>query len=117
MTDSPIPAEWLDFNNETVDALLEDGSHPEKPHTIEFHIAGKKFPELEKAAVDLFKAGFEVTDAEELILDDGSVIFSFDAIREMTLDVEKINTDTSTILVICDKHGLFYDGWGTYFVE
>ena len=58
-----------------------------------------------------------MTDAEELVLDDGSVIFSFDAIREMTLDVEKINADTSAILVICDKHGLFYDGWGTYFVE
>ena len=37
-------------------------------------MAGKQFPELEKAAVDLFKAGFEVTDAEELVLDDGSVI-------------------------------------------
>lgn len=117
MTDSVIPAEWLDFNNETIAALLEDGSHPDKPHTIEFHIAGKKFPELEKAAVDLFKVNFEVTDAEELLLDDGSVIFSFDAIREMTLDVEKINADTATILAICDKHGLFYDGWGTYFVE
>ena len=54
MTDSPIPAEWLDFNNETVDALLEDGSHLKSP-TIEFHIAGA-FPELEKA-VDCSKPG------------------------------------------------------------
>ena len=117
MTNALIPAEWLDFNNETVNALLEDGSHPEKPHTIEFHVAGKTFPELEKAAVDLFKIGFEVTDAEELVLDDGSVIFSFDAIQEVTLNIEKINEYTGTILTVCAKHALFYDGWGTYFVE
>ena len=117
MTNASIPADWLEFNNETVNALLADGSHPEKPHTLEFHIAGKAFPALEKAAVDLFKAEFEVTDAEELVLDDGSVIFSFDAIREMALDVEKINQHTSTILAVCAKHDLFYDGWGTYFVE
>ncbi|MCY7294660.1 ribonuclease E inhibitor RraB [Alteromonas sp. a30] len=109
--------EWIAFNTETVEALLEDGSHPERPHMIEHHIAGKEFDNLEKAAVDLFKAGYEVTDAEELQLDDGSLIYSFDAIKEMPLQLDAINEDTKHLLTIADKHGLFYDGWGTYFVE
>lgn len=117
MTSSDQNSEWLQFNTETIDALLADGSHPERPHTIEYHIAGKTFANLEKAAVDIFKFGYEVTDAEELHLDDGSVIFSFDAIKEIPLDLEQINSDTEQLLAITKKHGLFYDGWGTYFVE
>lgn len=117
MTSDAPHSEWLQFNTETIDALLADGSNPELPHTIEYHIAGKKFANLEKAAVDIFKAGFEVTDAEELHLDDGSVIFSFDAIKEIPLNLEKINQDTEQLLAIAEKYGLFYDGWGTYFVE
>ncbi len=109
--------EWIAFNTETIEALLADGSNPEKPHTIEYHIAGKKFDNLEKAAVDIFKLGFEVTDAEELQLDDGSLIYSFDAIKEIQLDLEAINEDTQKLIEISEKHGLFYDGWGTYFVE
>lgn len=117
MANTEPQPDWPQFNSETIDALLADGSHPERPHTIEYHIAGRKFDDLEKAAVDLFKAGFEVSDAEELQLDDGSLIYSFDAIKEIPLDLEKINNDTNQLLTISDKYGLFYDGWGTYFVE
>ena len=70
---------------------------------------------LEKAAVDAFKAGFEVTDAEELMLDDGETIFCFDAVVERKLDIEKLNADADALLKIADKHDVTYDGWGTYF--
>lgn len=114
-TDNDI--DWQEFNSETVAALLEDGSNPDAPHTIEYHMAGANFDILEKAAVDAFKAGFEVTDAEELQLDDGGMVYSFDAIKEQKLDVEQINKDTDALLKIAAKHKIFYDGWGTYFVE
>ena len=109
--------DWYHFNQDTIDALLDDGSHSEKPHTIEHHFASKNFDLLEKAAVDAFKAGFEVTDAEEFVLDDGGTLFSFDAIIERPLDIEKINQDTDKLVSIAEKHRVFYDGWGTYFVE
>ncbi|MCC2617325.1 ribonuclease E inhibitor RraB [Aestuariibacter halophilus] len=109
--------EWYGFNLETVEALHSDGSNPEAAHTIEYHFAGQDFDLLEKAAVDAFKAGFEVTDAEELILDDGGTIFCFDAIAERKLDVSLINQDTDKLLAIANKHGVHYDGWGTYFIE
>ncbi|AEF01845.1 ribonuclease E inhibitor RraB [Alteromonas sp. K632G] len=108
--------EWYSFNEETIEALLEDGSQADAEYTIEHHFASNDFDKLEKAAVDTFKAGFEVTDAEELMLDDGGTIFCFDAIIERALDLAKLNADSDTLLKIADKQDVQYDGWGTYFM-
>ena len=117
MTENDTLQNWFAFNRETVAALLSDGSNPENLHTIEYHFASKQFQRLEKAAVDLFKTEFEVTDAEELQLDDGSIIYSFDATKDRLLDITKIDQDTEVLLSIAEKYGIVYDGWGTYFVE
>jgi len=108
--------EWYAFNQETIEALLEDGSQADAEYTIEHHFASNDFDKLEKAAVDSFKAGFEVTDAEELMLDDGGTVFCFDAIVERDLDQEILNKDIDTLLKIADKQDVQYDGWGTYFM-
>ncbi len=108
--------EWYEFNKETIEALIEDGSDMDLPHTIEHHVACSDFDALEKAAVDAFKAGFEVTDAEELILDDGDTVFCFDDIVEKKLDVEVFNADSDKLIAIADKNKVYYDGWGTYFI-
>jgi regulator of RNase E activity RraB len=107
---------WYEFNEETIQALKEDGSDVSKPHIIEHHFASKDFDVLEKAAVDVFKAGFEVTDAEELVLDDGGTVFCFDAVTEKKLDLTVFNKDTQALLSLADKHQVHYDGWGTYYV-
>lgn len=117
MIDEQEKLEWYDFNQETVDALIEDGSNAKVAHTIEYHFAHADFDILEKAAVDAFKAGFEVGDAEELMLDDGGTVFCFDAVVERMLEVDLINKDTDALLAIADKHNIHYDGWGTYFIE
>jgi regulator of RNase E activity RraB len=103
--------EWHEFNQETVDALIEDGSDASKAHTIEYHFASADFDVLEKAAVDAFKAGFEVGDAEELELEDGEEVV------ERMLDSTLINQDTDKLFAIAIKHNVDYDGWGTYFIE
>ncbi|MFC3094550.1 ribonuclease E inhibitor RraB [Alteromonas sediminis] len=108
--------EWYEFNNETVEALLADGSQEDATYTMEHHLASSNFELLEKAAVDAFKAGFEVTDAEELMLDDGGMVFCFDAIAERTLNLDTLKNDTDALLKIADKHKVHYDGWGTYFI-
>ncbi|MGS2720749.1 ribonuclease E inhibitor RraB [Paraglaciecola aestuariivivens] len=110
-------AEWYAFNQETVEALIADGSDATKAHTIEYHFASANFEALEKAAVDAFKAGFEVGDAEELELDDGGEVFCFDAVVERMLDTELINQDTEKLFAVAEKHQVHYDGWGTYFIE
>lgn len=108
--------EWYEFNQETIQALTEDGTDVSQEHTIEHHMASKDFDVLEKAAVDAFKAGFEVSDAEELVLDDGGTVFCFDAIVEKKLDINAFNKDIDTLLIIAAKHKVHYDGWGTYYV-
>lgn len=117
ITNEQEKQEWYDFNQETIEALAEDGSDMTQAHTIEYHFAGADFDILEKAAVDAFKAGFEVGDAEELMLDDGGTIFCFDATVERMLEATLINQDTDKLLAIADKHQVHYDGWGTYFIE
>lgn len=109
-------SQWYEFNAETIAALTDDGTDLSLPHTIEHHLASKNFDLLEKAAVDAFKAGFEVTDAEEMLLDDGGTVFCFDAVVEKKLDADVFNQDVDKLLVIADKHKVHYDGWGTYYM-
>ncbi len=109
--------EWREETTAIVNELLADGSNPDLEYEIEHHFACQDFDLLEKAAVDLFKAGFEVTDAEEMELDDGATIFCFDATTECKLDIETIVADIEKMLPILQKYGVDYDGWGTYFQE
>lgn len=108
--------QWHEFNQDTIEALTADGSDISQAHTIEHHLASGDFDALEKAAVDAFKAGFEVGDAEELMLDDGGTVFCFDAVVEKKLDLAVFNEDSDKLVAIAQKHKVHYDGWGTYFI-
>ncbi|AZG74732.1 ribonuclease E inhibitor RraB [Shewanella livingstonensis] len=103
-------------NLEIVDALLADGSEPDAEYTIEHHFSATNFDRLEKAAVDAFKLGFEVNDAEEMELEDGSVIFCFDAIAQHKLEVSLLDKACEQLIQVAGKQKVDYDGWGTYFV-
>ncbi|PJG58815.1 ribonuclease E inhibitor RraB [Aeromonas cavernicola] len=109
--------EWREETVAIVTELLADGSNPDAEYEIEHHFACQNFEQLEKAAVDLFKLGFEVSDAEEMELDDGAAIFCFDATTESKLDVDAIVADIEKMLPILAKYRVDYDGWGTYFQE
>lgn len=108
--------EQLAENRDIVQALLDDGSDPDAEYTIEHHFSSTNFDRLEKAAVDAFKFGFEVNDAEEMELEDGSVIFCFDAIAHHKLDVALLDKAAEQLLQLAAKQKVDYDGWGTYFV-
>ena len=109
--------EWREETVAIIQELLDDGSRPDTEYTIEHHFACRNFDRLEKLAVDLFKAGFEVTDAEELELEDGTIIFCCDASRDGSLEEERIVAEIESLLPLCEKYGVDYDGWGTYFEE
>jgi regulator of ribonuclease activity B len=106
---------WQEFTEETINALLEDGSDPDAEYTIEHHFYDQDFAKLEKLAVELFKLGYEVTDAEEVEFEDGDSAWVFDAIREQSLVTETIVADAIKLEALAKKHGVEYDGWGTYF--
>ncbi len=106
---------WQEFTEETVNALLEDGSDPDAEYTVEHHFYHADFAQLEKLAVEVFKLGFEVTDAEEVEFEDGGSAWVFDAIREQSLNATDITADAIKLDQLAQKFGIEYDGWGTYF--
>ena len=73
-----------------IEELLEDGSDPDALYTIEHHLSSDSFDALEKAAVDAFKLGYEVTDPEELELEDGTTVMCVDILSELALNPELI---------------------------
>lgn len=106
---------WKEFTEDTITALLDDGSDPDAEYTIEHHFYHEDFTKLEKLAVEVFKLGFEVTDAEEVEFEEGGSAWVFDAIREQSLDADQILADAIKLDLLAQKFEVDYDGWGTYF--
>ncbi len=102
---------------EIIEDLLSDGSDPAALYIIEHHIAHYDFDKLEKIAVEAFKAGYEVSEAEEFEDDNGREIFCFDIISEVALKAEIIDAQQNELLPLVAKFGGIYDGWGTYFED
>lgn len=100
-----------------IEELLEDGSDPEALYTIEHHLSSEKFDLLEQAAVEAFKLGYEVTDAEELEVEDGTLVMCCDVISEMALNAELIDSQVAQLVGLAEKCGVNYDGWGTYYED
>ncbi|WP_369742529.1 ribonuclease E inhibitor RraB [Pseudidiomarina sp. PP-1MA] len=107
--------ELLVQSDETVQALLADGAPQDQNFVIEHHLASADFTKLEKAAVELVKAGYHVDDADEFELEDDSRWYAFVAVSEVVLDAKILALQTKEVATIADLAGVDYDGWGTYF--
>ncbi|SMY37693.1 Regulator of ribonuclease activity B [Photobacterium malacitanum] len=118
MSYAELIAEQKEETREIIAALLEDGSEPDALYTIEHHFSADTFEELEAAAVEAFKLGFNVLEAEELELDPedgGGKVVCFDAVMESALNAELIDEQAEKLIKLAEKHNIDYDGWGTYF--
>ncbi|CAH0534419.1 Regulator of ribonuclease activity B [Vibrio stylophorae] len=115
MSIEQLLAEQKQETRDIIEDLLEDGSDPDALYTIEHHFAADRFEDLENAAVEAFKMGFEVLEAEELPLEEGGTIICFDAVMESPLDAEIIDQQVEKLVALAQKHNIDYDGWGTYF--
>ena len=114
LTQAELLQELANETQDIVESVLEDGSNPDAVYMIEHHLSCDNFDVLEKAAVACFKKGYEVTDPEELELEDGSIILSFDVVVEMHLEEGAIFEDVEKLVALADSFGIDYDGWGTY---
>ncbi|MBT0728713.1 ribonuclease E inhibitor RraB [Rosenbergiella nectarea] len=117
MSSEELLAEQREETLAIIEELLEDGSDPDALYTIEHHFSCDSFDALEKAAVDAFKAGYEVTEPEELELEDGTTVMCVDIISESALNPELIDAQVAQLVSIASKHNVDYDGWGTYFED
>lgn len=118
MSYAELIEEQKEETREIIAALLEDGSVPDALYTIEHHFSADTFEELEAAAVEAFKMGFEVLEAEELELapeDGGGKVVCFDAVMESALNADVIDEQAEKLIQLAEKHNIDYDGWGTYF--
>lgn len=98
-----------------IEALIEDGSDPDALYDIEHHLLAEDFSQLEKVAVEAFKMGFEVLEAEETEDEDGNVMYCCDATMQSVLDAEVINLQSVKLIDLAEKYDILYDGWGTYY--
>lgn len=97
--------------------LFNDGSDPDALYIIEHHISHHDFDKLEKIAMEAFKAGYEVSEAEEFEEENGNVVFCCDIISEVELKPEIIDAQQKELLPLLEKYKGNYDGWGTYFED
>lgn len=100
-----------------IEELLEDGSDPDALYAIEHHFSAEDFDTLEKAAVEAFKLGYEVTDPEELEVEDGLTLLCCDVISEVGLNAEIIDKQVEQLIQLAERFEINYDGWGTYFED
>ncbi|MDR0807052.1 MAG: ribonuclease E inhibitor RraB [Enterobacteriaceae bacterium] len=100
-----------------IEELLEDGSDPDALYAIEHHLSSEDFNSLEKAAVEAFKLGYEVTEPEELEVEDGLTVLCCDIISEVSLNVDIIDKQVEQLIKLADRYDVNYDGWGTYFED
>lgn len=98
-----------------IQALLDDGSDPDALYEIEHHFFSEDFESLERLAVDAFKMGFEVLDAEETEDEDGNKMLCCDAVMSCALNPELVDEQVAKLVVLAEKHDVIYDGWGTYY--
>jgi regulator of ribonuclease activity B len=113
----PNKAELQQETRDIITDLFNDGSDQTALYIIEHHVSHYDFDKLEKIAVDAFKAGYEVSEAEEMEDERGNEIFCFDIISEIELKAELIDAQQNELIPLIEKHGGAYDGWGTYFED
>ena len=86
-----------------IDELLEDGSDPDALYTIEHHLSADDLETLEKAAVEAFKLGYEVTDPEELEVEDGDIVICCDILSECALNADLIDAQVEQLMTLAEK--------------
>lgn len=106
-----IPKDIADMNREILDELNADGVDLSEEYTIEHHFSSRNFNDLEKFAVDLYKEGFDVLDADE-IEENRTKIFCFDALIDSVISEENLMEQQTKIFTLLNKYHVTYDGWG-----
>ena len=108
---------WHEFTQEVIAEMRDDGLPTDELYEIEHHFSAQTFEALEKAAIAAFKKGYEVSEAEEIELEDGSFIYGFDVYLEQTLEEARLIKDVDTMLELAKETQIDYDGWGVTLEE
>ncbi|MEM1221677.1 MAG: DUF695 domain-containing protein [Verrucomicrobiota bacterium] len=94
----------------TIDNLIENGSDPDLPHSLEYCFRGKRNV-LESIVDTLIHKGYRLL--EEQNLDEGRVVLS----KSMTLDKRSISAESESNEALAHQLGGELDGWGALVVS
>ena len=89
----------------------------EETRLIIEELSADDFETLEKVAVEAFKLGYEVTEPEELEVEEGEVVICCDILSECALNAELIDAQVEQLMTLAEKFDVEYDGWGTYYED
>ncbi|PKE42276.1 ribonuclease E inhibitor RraB, partial [Klebsiella pneumoniae] len=64
-----------------------------------------------------FKLGYEVTEPEELEVEEGDMVICCDILSECALNADLIDAQVEQLMTLAEKYDVEYDGWGTYYED
>jgi hypothetical protein len=102
---------------DTIEALKDAGSNFSKSHYIEHHFVVTNEHNINKISEYLKRKGYEISDINEEIDEDGEHYFFFDACKYCLVESSTIFEESRKMNEIALSFDEFYDGWGTNIVE
>ncbi|EAR59565.1 ribonuclease E inhibitor RraB [Neptuniibacter caesariensis] len=106
----------VEMNAKTIQALIDAGSDPSKPHPLEHHFYCFSSDLLKKLMAKGESLGYRVANVGDNV-HDGTHYWYGDLIKETVLDIKVINSENSLMLKLASEFDADYDGWGTPVVE
>ena len=100
-----------------IEELLEAGSDPDALYTIEHHLSAEDSETLEKVPMEAFKLGNEVTEPEELEVEEGDMVICCDILSECALNADLIDAQVEQLMTLAEKYDVESDGWGPYYED
>ena len=106
----------VEMNKKTIQALIDAGSDPGKPHPLEHHFYCDSSDSLNALMAKGKSLGYRVANVGDNV-HEGRHYWYGDLIKETVLNINIINKENSLMLKLASEFNADYDGWGTPVVE
>jgi len=106
----------IEANQKTIQALINAGSDPHKPHPLEHHFFCNNPESLKALMAKGESLGYHVANVGENDYE-GTHYWYGDLIKDTVLNLKSINIENSLMLKLANKFDADYDGWGTLVVK
>lgn len=103
-------------NKKTIQALIDAGSNPRKPHPLEHHFYCNNLDSLKALMAKGESLGYRIANVGKEDNEETHYWY-VDLIKETVLYLKIINKENSLMLELANEFDADYDGWGTSVVD